>query len=146
MLITITLFFLIGCTGNDSMPNGTCSGETCTYTIASDESATTIDSKLIGSYQMIYSFADTDSPLVLNTKCTIEIDTNELIVRIEGKECITLKNALKEKGGAQPLFRDHCRDQVSYHISTKEDGTLNEINLFGTGGMKGEWYGQYTLQ
>jgi hypothetical protein len=131
---------IIGCTKNNSTSSSSCAN-VCEYKLASGETAATVKAPIIGTYNVTYTFADTDSPISKGTKATIEISANEMIITIEGKECVAIKNPFRTAGGKQDIFRDNCKSNLSYHISTKPDGSFNEVNVFDLGK---EWYGQFT--
>ena len=138
LLVFLTIF-TISCTNSNSS-SSSCDN-VCEYTLASGETATTVTSPIIGTYNVTYTFADSDSPIPKGTKAVIEISANEMIITVEGKDCVSIKNPFRISGGVQDIFRDNCVANLSYHISTKQDGSFNEINVFDLGK---EWYGQFT--
>lgn len=133
-------FFAMSCSKNSSSSSSSCAN-VCDYTLASGETASSVPANLHGTYNVTYTFADSDSPIPKDTKATIEISATEMIITVAGQECVAIKNPFRASGGVQDIFRDSCVANLSYHISTKQDGSFNEINVFDLGN---EWYGQFT--
>lgn len=131
-------FLWIGCANDEETSKENCAN-TCNYTIASDETAGSVPTSINNTYNLIYDYAQPDSPFTNGTKGTFIIQNNELTVTIEGTECITLKNPIL-RGQDNYLFIDNCRNNITYNLSLNTDGSFNEINIepIGTG-----WLGQF---
>lgn len=139
-LFLFITFLTVSCSKSNSSNSSSCAN-VCEYTLASGETTTSVPANLHGTYNVTYTFADSDSPIQKGTKATIEISATEMIITVAGKECVSIKNPFRASGGVQDIFRDNCVANLSYHISTKPDGSFNEINVFD---LSTEWYGQFT--
>lgn len=139
-------FFLVAACGDDDGPNASdCNGEVCQATIASGETAVTVPSEIHGTFNMEYTYAESNSPIDLGTKATFTIGANTLIVSVDGEECYTIENAVERGGGGSGnyIFKAECKADYAFNISQNTDGTLNEINLVPANGPG--FYGQFTL-
>ena len=139
-LLIAFAILITNCTKSNSS-NGSSCDNVCEYSLASGETAATVATSLHGTYNVTYTFADSDSPISKDTKATIQISATEMIITLAGQECVSIKNPFRVVNGNQDIFRDNCASNLSYHISTKPDGSFNEINVFDLGT---EWYGQFT--
>lgn len=145
ILQKITILFLttclwISCSDDDAKTSSATSCSTvCSYTLASGENAGTIPANIEGTYNLVYDFAEPNSPFTNGTKGEFTFANNELTVAIEGEECITIKNPV-DIGFGNFHFTDTCRDDLVYNVSLNTDGSFNEINIqpIGTG-----FYGQF---
>lgn len=133
----ITLLLIAGCSSNDSN-SGDC--ESCAYTPTANETGGTVATTLNGTHATTFSSFNTSSPIVDGTKATFTIANNELKVEIEGEACITLKNPI-QTSSSEVVFKDDCRDNLAYAVSTNQSGGLNEVNLLT---LSNTFYGQFT--
>ena len=134
------LSILIGCESNDDETTNAinCSDE-CVYSIATGENGVSIPTSIHGTYNLTYTFASANSPFTDGTEATFSLSANTLVVSIDGEDCITVENPI-ERGSENFLFKDTCRDNLTYNISMNSNGTFAEINIepIGTG-----FYGQF---
>ncbi len=99
-----------------------------------ETAATAIPSAVQGSYNLVFQFAQNGSPVSNGTQKTFVIGANTL--QFDSK---TLTNPIFYKGNQfEWIFKD---GNLWYAVSSKQDGTFNEINLGGPGGAP--FYGQY---
>lgn len=133
----VFIMLLSACSSDDSSA-GDC--ETCTYTIASSETAGTVATSLNGTHATSFSSFNTSSPIADGTKATFTIANNELKVEIDGEACITIKNPI-QTSPSEVVFIDDCRDNLAYAVSTNQSGGLNEVNLLT---LNNTFYGQFT--
>lgn len=132
--------------GDNNQEGNNCSGQLCEPALLNDESAATIPAQMHGKYSFTYDYAQQDSPFENGTKATFTLTSNnELIVEIEGEECMTLKNPATRNGLSNDnyFFKDDCNRNISYNVSQNQDGSLNEINVQPFSGIG--WYGQFVL-
>lgn len=130
----------------DNENNTSCSGEICEPSLLSDEIAATIPEQIQGSFSFTYDYAQEGSPFENGVKADFTLTSNnELIVEIEGEECMTLKNPAFRYGpdSGNYFFKDECNRNISYNVSQNQDGSLNEINVQPYSGMG--WFGQFVL-
>lgn len=132
----LTLFLITSCSSNDSN-TGDC--ESCAYTPTSSETAGTVAASLNGTHATTFGSFNTSSPIADGTKATFTIANNELKVEIDGKACITLKNPIKTSP-SEVVYKDDCRDNLAYAVSTNQSGGLNEVNLLS---LSNTFYGQF---
>ncbi|MBL7711355.1 MAG: hypothetical protein JNL13_02780, partial [Chitinophagaceae bacterium] len=87
-------------------------------------------------------FAESGSLFSNGTKATAVFSDKTLYIKVEGFDCITLKNPVL-RGADNYLFKDNCRDSITYNVSANGDGTFAEINIepIGQG-----FYGQFAKQ
>lgn len=141
-LLFLSLFtVLLSCSNNDDNDEAGASCDTiCEYTIVSGETAAAVPSTLDGTYNLTYHSAQPGSPFTNGTTATFTLSNNELTVEIAGGECLTIKNPVL-RGSNNYLFKDDCRDNITYNLSPNNDGSFNEINIepLGTG-----WLGQFS--
>ncbi|OSY86908.1 hypothetical protein WH52_14080 [Tenacibaculum holothuriorum] len=142
LIIFVAFTSLLWNCSDDETPQqnaANCSTE-CSYTLASGENAGTVPSSLDGTYELTYHSAQNGSPFSNGTKATFTISNNVLTVKVEGKDCITLKNPVL-LGTNNFKFKDNCRDNIGYNVSPNNNGTFNEINIepLGQG-----WHGQFS--
>ncbi len=132
---------VLGCKKSSTTPTaGACSTE-CSYTFASGDVAATVASTLKGTYNLSMKYADAASPFPDGTKAKFTIDDNKLIVEIDGKPCITLKNPKNTGLGSNEIrFVDNCDKNITYDVSQTPTGSLNEINISTLGYT---WLGQF---
>ena len=137
-ILFLSTLLWVSCSNNDSSNGGNCSTE-CAYTLTSGENAATVPSSLDGTYNLTYHSAQTGSPFTNGTMATFTVANNELTVEING-ECITIKNPVL-RGTNNYLFKDECKDNITYNLSPNSNGSFNEINVepLGQG-----WYGQFS--
>ena len=136
ILIISISFFIVSCSSNDANTLGC---ETCSYTIAANETAGTVATSLNGTHETTFSSFNTASPVADGTKATFTIANNELTVEIEGEACITLKNPI-QTSASEVVYKDDCRDNLAYAVSTNQTGDLNEVNLLS---LSNAFYGQF---
>lgn len=137
MIVLFTSALVIGC--SKSGGSGDCSA--CAYTKVSGETDATTATSLHGEYQLTMHYASTNSPFPDGTKATFTISEKELIVAVEGKDCITLQNPVFMQAGAtEVVFKDTCNENIMYGVSITSTGKLNEINIAT---ISGTWLGQF---
>jgi hypothetical protein len=140
-LLTLFTLIVVSCTKNEDPTEGDCA-TVCSYTLASGDTAGTAASSIEGTYNLTMHFPDAASPYPDGTKATFTLKNNILTVKVDGKDCITIKNPrLTTAGSTEIQFRDTCRDKISYAVSMTPSGTLNEINISSTDTNK--WLGQF---
>ncbi len=130
----------------DSGPTA-CSGPVCEPSLLSDETAATIPTGIQSEFQTVYAYAEANSPFSNGQKAKFTLTSNnELIVEIEGEECITLRNPAYRAGLSQTnyFFKDDCDRNICYNVSETNDGVFNEVNVQPYEGMG--WYGQFALE
>jgi len=133
---TLMLTLIFACSNNSG--NDDC--EECSYNKTSSETAGTV-AVADGVYNLTLHFPTSGSPFVDGTKGKFTISDNTLTVEIEGKECIVLKNPiLTTSGSTEVKFKDTCRDEISYDVSSAGNNQLNEINIST---LDGTWLGQF---
>ena len=143
----ITLLFLFmtlifSCSSNDeNMEEGgdnVCNTK-CEYTLVSGETSGTIPASIYGTYDLSYANEDVNSPFKNGQTGRFIISNNTLTVSISGESCITITNAVL-RGNDNYLFKDTCRDNLTYNVSVNTNGTFAEVNIepIGTG-----FFGQF---
>lgn len=140
-------FLTFGCGDSGEEPSEEdCTGEVCTATVGSDETATTVPSDIHGTYNMVLSYAEPDSPIAAGTKATFTISATKLVVSIEGEDCFSVENPVARFGATSGnyTFKAACIDDIAFNVSQNSDGSLNEINLELASGPG--FYGQFTLE
>lgn len=137
-LITLLCFFFIfiSCSSNNDSTNGC---EQCAYTVAQGETAATVSSALIGEFNLTLDLSLNGYDVPQGTKGMFTVSANEMIVEIEGKECITLKNPI-QTSSVEYTFKDDCRDDLMYSISESSNGGINEVNVIR---LNGTFIGQF---
>lgn len=145
VLMTLMIFALQSCGGDDSPSVDDCDGQVCMATVGDGESATTVPSAIHGTFQMVLTHAEPDSPIALGTMATFTISANKLIVSVEGEECFSVENPVARFGSTlgNYTFKAACIDDIAFNVSQNTDGSLNEINLELASGPG--FYGQFTL-
>lgn len=136
--VFITFIALIGCSKNASDSNGNC--ETCIYTVTAGESVATVPNEILGQFDLILEYSQGGYAFANGTKGKFTISEKEMIIEIEGQDCITLKNPVASANQVEFTFTDNCRDNLKYSASISSNGGLNEINV---GTISGTFYGQF---
>lgn len=140
VIVIFSLVFFISCSKSNNSNNSACD-TVCEYTLASGETAGTTASSLDGTYNLTMHFANVASPFADGTKGEFTINNNVLTVKIDGFDCMTLKNPiLTTAGSTEVKFKDTCRDKVTYDVSMTSTGELNEVNISN---LSGKWLGQF---
>lgn len=135
---TVVITFLVAaCTTNNQSTSG-CTTE-CSYTLASGETAGTAPTSLEGTHSLTFAFAQTGAPFTDGTSGTFTLLNNELTIEIDGQDCITLKNPV-QTSPSEYTFKDDCRDNIAYAVSSNQSGGLNEINVQS---LSNTWFGQF---
>ena len=129
---------LISCSSSDDENSNGC--EECEYTIQSGETADTVPDELLGEYNLVLQYSQNGYSFPDGTTAKFTISQKELIVEIEGEECLVLKNPTASANQVEFSFRDTCRDNIMYAASISSNGGLNEINV---GAINGSFYGQF---
>jgi hypothetical protein len=149
-LIWILLILIItteSCKKDNGTPDDNsnpCDGVICQPDLLTNETAATLSGSIIGEYSTIYTYAEPDSPFTDGMKAKFTLTSNnELIIEIEGEECITLKNPAFREGMAQSnyFFKDDCDRNICYSVSENSSGLFNEVNIQPLEGIG--WYGQF---
>ena len=150
-LVLIALKFVIGfsaCKKDEDTTgdNGTspCNGTVCSPAFLSDETAATIPASMLGTYSTTYDYEQPGSPFTAGVNATFTLTSdNELILEIEGEECLVLKNPAFREGLNQSnfFFKDDCDRNICYNVSQNVDGNFNEVNIQPYEGIG--WYGQF---
>jgi hypothetical protein len=100
----------------------------CVYTITSAETKATIPKSIFGTYDLKYTYEESNSPFKNNQTGRFVISNNTLTVSISGESCITITNPVA-RGKDNYLFKDTCRDNITYNVSANTDGTFAEVNI-----------------
>lgn len=132
----ICILFFCACSSSEDSSNGC---EQCTYTVAQGETSATVSSALIGEFNLTLDLSLNGYDVPQGTKGKFTVSTNEMIVEIEGKECITLKNPISTSP-VEYTFKDNCRDDLMYSISESSNGGVNEVNVIT---INGTFIGQF---
>jgi len=135
-IIAATLL-VTACTTNNQNTSG-CTTE-CSYTLASGETAGTAPTSLEGTHNLTFAFAQNGAPFTDGTAGTFTLLNNELTIEIDGQDCITLKNPV-QTSPSEYTFKDDCRDNLSYAVSSNQSGGLNEVNVQS---LSNTWFGQF---
>jgi hypothetical protein len=99
-----------------------------------ETAATAIPTGVLGSYNLVFQYAQNNSPVSNGTQKAFVIGASTL--QFDGK---TLTNPIFFKGNQNEwIFKD---GSLWYAVSRKQDGSFNEINLAGPNGTP--FYGQY---
>ncbi|MFY0602895.1 MAG: hypothetical protein JXQ93_03025 [Flavobacteriaceae bacterium] len=125
------------CTTNNQTTSG-CATE-CSYTLASGETAGTAPTSLEGTHSLAFDYAQSGSPFTNGTTATFTLANNELTVEVSGMDCIVLKNPV-QTSPSEYTFKDDCRDNLAYAVSSNQSGGLNEINVQS---LSNNWFGQF---
>lgn len=142
LLLLFTVSILASC--NEENMNGCGSGMMCSGTVGANETAATVPSSLVGSYTSTYDYAQSGSPFTNGTSATFELTANnELIVSIDGLDCITLSNPVYRFGATSGnyTFKDECLHDVAFNVSENQNGTFSEVNIEPNTGAG--WFGQF---
>lgn len=134
--LAFSILFIAACSSNDDSSNGC---EQCTYTVAQGETAATVSTPLIGEFNLTLDISQNGYDIPQGTKGKFTVSANEMIVEIDGKQCITLKNPIKTSP-VEYVFKDDCRDNLMYAISESNNGGLNEVNVIT---ISGSFIGQF---
>lgn len=123
-------------------PSGSSCATECSYTPAGGEEVATIPKSVQGTYKLVYQFAESGSIFSNGTKATAVLSDKTLYIQADEFDCITLKNPVF-RGTDNYLFKDNCRDNITYNVSANSDGTFAEINIepMGQG-----FYGQFAKE
>ena len=130
----------------DVESNPACNGAACSPDLLSDETAATLPSSLLGTYQTTYDYAQPGSPFSDGLKATFTLTSdNELIVELEGEECIVLRNPAFRQGINESnfFFKDNCDRNICYNVSQNMEGSFNEVNVQPYQGIG--WHGQFAI-
>lgn len=120
------LFFSCSSNDNDTDSSGC---EECVYTIPAGETAGSVPASLHGEFNLTLDFTTNGYSLPVGTQARFVVSATEMIVDIDGEECITLRNPTVSANQVEFTFRDNCRDNLAYSISSSSSGGLNEINV-----------------
>jgi hypothetical protein len=149
-LLFVGLLTISACTSSSDDPatpaGNTCDGPVCSPQLASGETPATIPTSLQGTYHFTYGYQQAGSPYVDGTKATFTLTANnELLVEIDGEQCMTLKNPAFRFGdsGGNYFFKDDCDKNICYNVSANLEEIMNEINVQPLVDMG--WYGQFVL-
>ncbi|QTD36708.1 hypothetical protein JL193_11225 [Polaribacter batillariae] len=137
LFLFLCISILFSCSSNEK-DNNNC--ETCTYTIAADETAGNVPTALQGEFNLTLGISLNGYSKPKGTKAKFIIGAKELTVEIDGEECLFLKNPTVSANGVEFSFKDTCRDNFLYAISEKSSGGLNEVNVVT---LDGQFYGQF---
>lgn len=133
-LLICVLGLLNSCSTSDEDSNSSGCLE-CNYTIASGETAATVSSQLIGTFNLTLDFvASSTYSVPLGTRAKFTVLAKEMIIEIDGQECITLKNPITSLSATEFVFKDNCRDDYMYAISESSNGGINEVNVISISG------------
>lgn len=143
------LLTISACNSNSDDPANpspsACDGPECSPALLADETAAIIPTSLQGTHHFIYGYQQDGSPFSDGTQATFTLNNNELIVEIEGEQCITLKNPALRYGNNSDnyFFKDDCNQNICYNVSANTDKVMNEINIQPVSGTG--WFGQFIL-
>lgn len=140
-LLFLFVSLVFSCSSSDEDPEGgdnVCNTK-CAYTIVSGEVSGTIPTSIYGTYDLNYTNEEANSPFKNNQAGRFVISKNTLTISISGEKCITITNPVA-RGKDNYLFKDTCRDNLTYNVSVNSNGTFAEVNIepFGQG-----FYGQF---
>ncbi len=124
-----------------------CNGVVCEPSLLADETSAILPVEIQGVYQTTYTYAEPNSPFTNGQKAKFTLTSNnELIVEIEGEECLTLKDPAFRAGLSESnyFFKDDCDRNICYNVSENTDGVFNEVNIQPYEGMG--WYGQFAQE
>ncbi|MEO5910922.1 MAG: hypothetical protein ABIP95_08540 [Pelobium sp.] len=140
-LAALAVVLSSACKKDDSSGSGGCSK--CEVAYKAQDIKATVDAKTAGKFTgLTFQYAKPGSTIKDGTKADFELTTNgELIVKIEGMDCVTLVNpTFAQQGSTELRFTDNCKTMLMYAVSFGADGKLNEVN---SGSVSGTYYGQF---
>ena len=143
-LLAISLFLFAACGEDDAPTSEDCNGAVCTATAGTDETVTTVPSSLHGTYDMVITFAESNSPYPEGTRATFIISETKLIISIDGEDCFSVENAVKRSPFEAPVFKAACIGDIAFQIAQNQSGGLEEINLILASGPG--YYGQFKVE
>ncbi|NQU33683.1 MAG: hypothetical protein HQ521_10650 [Bacteroidetes bacterium] len=124
-----------------------CNGVVCEPSLLADETSATLPLEIQGVFQTTYSYAEPTSPFSNGQKAKFTLTSNnELIIEIEGEECLTLKNPAFRAGLGESnyFFKDDCDRNICYSVSQTSTGVFNEVNVQPYEGAG--WFGQFAQE
>lgn len=134
MIVALTVI-VFGC----SSANDADDCEVCNYTVPSSETAGTVPAALIGTFNLTLDLSLNGYSVQQGTNGTFTVSATQMIVDIDGEECITLNNPI-QTSPSEWTFKDNCRDDLMYAISLGSSGSLNEVNVIT---INGTFIGQF---
>ena len=135
--LTLLTVLFFACSSSNSSSNGCL---TCTYTLASGETAGTVPADLIGVHNLTLQYSQNGYTFSDGTKATFTITAKQMTVEIDGADCILLENPTASANQVEFTFTDNCRDNLKYSASISSNGGINEVNV---GTLSGTFYGQF---
>lgn len=144
LLFSCSALILFSCSNEDEPSAEDCNGEVCSASVGQDETAVTVPSNLHGTFNMVLSYAEPNSPISEGTEATFTISATTLVVSIEGEDCFSVENPVARFGATSGnyTFKAACIDDIAFNISENTSGELNEVNLELASGPG--FYGQFT--
>ncbi|MFT6873658.1 MAG: hypothetical protein ACI8Q1_003141 [Parvicella sp.] len=144
LFFTIGIFCL-GCGEDEPAPNSDdCAGQVCEATPGTNETATTVPATLHGTYNMIITFAESNSPYPEGTRATFTISETRLTITIAGEDCFSIVNPVVRSPFNAPVFKADCIGDIAFQIAANQSGGLEEINMILASGPG--YYGQFRVE
>lgn len=145
LFLTIIFLFALSCGENDDVPTAEdCAGQVCEATPGTNETATTVPASLLGTIDMIITFAESNSPYPEGTRATFTISETRLAITIEGEECFSIVNPVVRSPFQAPVFKADCIGDIAFQIAANQSGGVEEINMILASGPG--YYGQFRLE
>lgn len=145
--LTFAFIFLsvISCGENDEAPTeDDCAGQVCEATPGANETATTVQATLHGTYNMIITFAESNSPYPEGTRATFTISETKLAITIAGEDCFSIMNPVTRSPFSAPVFKADCIGDLAFQIAANSSGGVEEINMIFASGPG--YYGQFRVE
>jgi len=132
-LLICALGLFNSCSSNEDSNSSGCLE--CNYSVASNETAATVSSQLIGTFNLTLDFVASNSyTIAQGTKAKFTVFEKEMTIEIDNQDCITLKNPITSLSNTEFVFKDNCRDDYMYAISENSNGGINEVNVISING------------
>lgn len=145
LIFSIIFLFALSCGENDDVPTAEdCAGQVCEATPGANEAATTVPASLHGTYDMIITFAESNSPYPEGTKATFTISETRLTITIAGEDCFSIVNPVTRSPFSAPVFKADCIGDLAFQIAANQSGGVEEINMIFASGPG--YYGQFRLE
>jgi len=141
--LLLICMFIFSCSEDDEDNLTSNCSEVCEYSLQQGQEPGNVPASLHGELNLVLDFATPASPYPEGTAATFTVSATEMIVEIEGQECITLRNPYRIPGTTEDNFIDDCRDDYIFGISADQNGNLNEINLGSIAGGGIQFLGQF---
>ncbi|WP_339608648.1 hypothetical protein [uncultured Roseivirga sp.] len=143
--LLVFAFLIITSCGNEDPPTkDDCGGQVCEATPGTDETSTTVPNSLNGTYNMVITYAESNSPYPEGTTATFIIAAEKLTVSIDGEDCFSIINPVNRSPFTAPTFKADCIGDIAFQVAANQSGGLEEINLILASGPG--YYGQFRVQ